>query len=178
MAGYTRQASGNIQTGSVIRATDFNDEYNQVEAAFNASTGHVHDGSTGEGARILEVGPNGDIITSATAVVPLTTDTMSLGSPSVQFKDVYIADDRAVQFGDTQDATIKYDETTSDTLLFGGANVRIGNTNNKLEFRDSALSVSSSADGQLDIDADTEVEIVAPTIDLQASTAITLVSDA
>jgi hypothetical protein len=178
MAGYTRQASGNIQTGSVIRATDFNDEYNQVEAAFNASTGHVHDGSTGEGARILEVGPNGDIITSATAVVPLTTDTMSLGSTSVQFKDVYVADDRAVQFGDTQDATIKYDETTSDTLLFGGANVRIGNTNNKLEFRDSALSVSSSADGQLDIDADTEVEIVAPTIDLQASTAITLVSDA
>ena len=178
MAGYTRQASGNIQTGSVISATDFNAEYDQVEAAFNASTGHVHDGSTGEGARILEVGPNGDIITSATAVVPLTTDTMSLGSPSVQFKDVYIADDRAVQFGDTQDATIKYDETTSDTLLFGGANVRIGNTNNKLEFRDSALSVSSSADGQLDIDADTEVEIVAPTIDLQASTAITLVSDA
>tara|TARA_E500000318_G_scaffold34787_2_gene34061 strand:- start:349 stop:2841 length:2493 start_codon:yes stop_codon:yes gene_type:complete len=178
MAGYTRQASGNIQTGSVISATDFNAEYNQVEAAFNASTGHVHNGSTGEGARILEVGPNGDIITSATAVVPLTTDTMSLGSPSVQFKDVYIADDRAVQFGDTQDATIKYDETTSDTLLFGGANVRIGNTNNKLEFRDSALSISSSADGQLDIDADTEVEIVAPTIDLQASTAITLVSDA
>ena len=178
MAGYTRQASGNIQTGSIISATDFNAEYDQVEAAFNASTGHVHDGSTGEGARILEVGPNGDIITSATAVVPLTTDTMSLGSPSVQFKDVYIADDRAVQFGDTQDATIKYDETTSDTLLFGGANVRIGNTNNKLEFRDSALSVSSSADGQLDIDADTEVEIVAPTIDLQASTAITLVSDA
>ena len=178
MAGYTRQASGNIQTGSVISATDFNAEYNQVEAAFNASTGHVHNGSTGEGARILEVGPNGDIITSATAVVPLTTDTMSLGSPSVQFKDVYIADDRAVQFGDTQDATIKYDETTSDTLLFGGANVRIGNTNNKLEFRDSALSISSSADGQLDIDADTEVEIVAPTIDLQASTAISLVSDA
>ena len=178
MAGYTRQASGNIQTGSVISATDFNAEYDQVEAAFNASTGHVHDGSTGEGARILEIGPSGDIITSATAVVPLTTDTMSLGSPSVQFKDVYIADDRAVQFGDTQDATIKYDETTSDTLLFGGANVRIGNTNNKLEFRDSALSVSSSADGQLDIDADTEVEIVAPTIDLQASTAITLVSDA
>ena len=29
-------------------------------------------------------------------------------------------------------------------------------------FRDSALSVSSSADGQLDIDADTEVEIIEP----------------
>ena len=33
-------------------------------------------------------------------------------------------------------------------------------------FRDSALSVSSSADGQLDIDADTEVEITTTTVDV------------
>ena len=38
MAGYTRQAAANIVTGSVIDADDFNDEYNQVQSAFNAST--------------------------------------------------------------------------------------------------------------------------------------------
>ena len=44
-------------------------------------------------------------------------------------------------------------------------------------FRDSALSVSSSSDGKLDIDADTECEITAPTIDLTASTAVTISND-
>ena len=39
-------------------------------------------------------------------------------------------------------------------------------------FRDSALSVSSSADGQLDIDADTEVEITATTIDINGAVEI------
>ena len=39
-------------------------------------------------------------------------------------------------------------------------------------FRDSALSVSSSADGQLDIDADTEVEITATTIDINGDVEI------
>ena len=166
MAGYTRQASGNIQTGSVINADDFNDEYNTIEGAFAAATGHTHDGSTGEGARILEIGPNGDLIVSATAVTTLTTDTLDLGSTTVQFKNIYVADDRAIQFGDTQDATLKYDETTTDRLLFGGANIRIANTNNILEFRDATLSISSSADGQLDIDADTTLELDAPTIKL------------
>ena len=39
-------------------------------------------------------------------------------------------------------------------------------------FRDSALSVSSSVDGQLDIDADTEVEITATTIDINGDVEI------
>ena len=48
MAGYTRQAAANIATGSVIDADDFNDEYNQIQSAFNASTGHTHDGTAAE----------------------------------------------------------------------------------------------------------------------------------
>ncbi len=45
-------------------------------------------------------------------------------------------------------------------------------TDKKILFRDSALAIFSSTDGQLDIDADTEVEIVSPTIDIDASTAV------
>lgn len=47
-------------------------------------------------------------------------------------------------------------------------------TDGKLMFRDSTLFVQSSANGQLDIDADVEVEITAPTIDLVASTAVVI----
>ena len=46
MAGYTRQDTGNnISNGSVIDADDFDAEYNAIEAGFNASTGHKHDGT-------------------------------------------------------------------------------------------------------------------------------------
>jgi len=41
-------------------------------------------------------------------------------------------------------------------------------------FRDTALKIVSSADGQLDIDADVELELVAPTVDIDASTAVTV----
>tara|TARA_Y100000004_G_scaffold172770_1_gene209917 strand:- start:956 stop:1966 length:1011 start_codon:yes stop_codon:yes gene_type:complete len=42
-------------------------------------------------------------------------------------------------------------------------------TDNKLFFRDAAISINSSADGQLDIDADTEVEITTTTVDLNGA---------
>ena len=47
-------------------------------------------------------------------------------------------------------------------------------TDKFIQFRDSGLKILSSADGKLDIDADTELEIVAPTVDIDASTAVTI----
>ena len=47
-------------------------------------------------------------------------------------------------------------------------------TNKFIQFRDNGLKILSSADGQLDIDADTELEVVAPTVDIDASTAVTI----
>lgn len=41
-------------------------------------------------------------------------------------------------------------------------------------FRDTALFINSSTDGQLDIDADVELEIVAPTLDLNVATILTI----
>lgn len=48
--GYVRQEAGNIVTAGTIEASHFNNEYNQLQSAFNAVSGHTHDGSTGEGA--------------------------------------------------------------------------------------------------------------------------------
>ena len=42
-------------------------------------------------------------------------------------------------------------------------------TDKKILFRDSALYINSSADGQLDIDADTEIEIATTTVDLNGA---------
>ncbi len=47
MAGYTRQdTTGQLANGNPIDADLFNDEYDAIESAFNASTGHTHDNSS------------------------------------------------------------------------------------------------------------------------------------
>ena len=90
MAGYTRQdTANNIANGNVIDADDFDAEYNALESAFNASTGHKHDGTSGEGAPITKVGPSQDLVVSATQVKPKTTNTLDLGTSSLQYKDGY-----------------------------------------------------------------------------------------
>ena len=57
MAGYTRQSS--FADGDIIQATDFNDEYNQLVNAFDNTTGHAHDGTSGEGPVIGLIGDPG-----------------------------------------------------------------------------------------------------------------------
>ena len=109
MAGYTRQdTANNIANGNVIDADDFDAEYNAVEAAFNASTGHKHDGTAGEGAPIEKVGPSQDLVVSATKVEAKTTNTLDLGSSGVMFKDGYFD-------GTLNTDVLSVDETTKLT---------------------------------------------------------------
>ena len=44
-ATYTRQSSAGIVDGGVIEATDLNNEFDQLLAAFAVSSGHTHDGT-------------------------------------------------------------------------------------------------------------------------------------
>ena len=53
-------------------------------------------------------------------------------------------------------------ETLQETLVIGNTIT----TDTKIQFRDTGLYINSSADGQLDIVADTEVQIAATTVDL------------
>jgi len=111
MAGYTRQdTANNIANGNVIDADDFDAEYNAVENAFNATTGHKHDGTAGEGAPITKVGPSQDLIVSGTNVLPKTTNTLDLGSTGAKFKNSFF------------DGTV-----TTDDLAVTGASVLTGN---------------------------------------------------
>ena len=61
---------------------------------------------------------------SGAAVAELTLSTgqgQDIGSSSAEIGNIFIADDKAVQFGDGQDAKIEYDEDGTDTLLITGA---------------------------------------------------------
>lgn len=91
MTGYVRtDTADNIANNKIANADDLDNEFNAIQAGFNATTGHVHDGTTGNGAPITKVGPAQDLIVSATTVLPKTTNTLDIGSSSVKFKDIYI----------------------------------------------------------------------------------------
>jgi len=64
MTGYTRQSIASIINGSNITAPPLNAEFDQLLAAFNASTGHTHDG-TSAGA-----GPKINLATSVSGLLP------------------------------------------------------------------------------------------------------------
>lgn len=88
--GYIRtDVSNEISNGSFIDADDLDAEFDGVEAAFHANTGHAHDGTTGNGGPITKIGPAQDLVTSSTQVLPKTSNTLDLGSSGSKFKDGY-----------------------------------------------------------------------------------------
>jgi hypothetical protein len=114
MAGYSARQSS-FTTGDTITAAHSNDEFNQVLAAFNATTGHTHDGTAGEGGpvgsirdadalnKVLVDSTNNhlefyvEVSSSAVqqlriqdgAIVPITDNDIDLGTSSLEFKDAY-----------------------------------------------------------------------------------------
>jgi hypothetical protein len=115
MAGYSARQSS-FTTGDTILAAHSNDEFNQVLAAFHATTGHSHDGTAGEGGpvstlrdadslnKILVDTSNNHLefyveVSSAAvqqlriqdgAIVPITDNDIDLGTSSLEFKDLYV----------------------------------------------------------------------------------------
>ena len=143
MAVYSARQSS-YSDGDTITAAHTNDEFNAILAAFNVSTGHTHDGSTaGDGGPISKLFSN--------------TITFGTGADT----------DVAVTFdGNTSDGVLTwmededYFQFSDDILLL---------TTEKLQFRDTAIYINSSTDGQLDLVADTEIQLAATTIDINGA---------
>lgn len=81
MPGYTRQDTGdNISNGTTSDADVLDAEFNAIEAAFNSSTGHRHDGTSAGGAAVLTLGAAQEVSVSGAAFLPKTDNTYDLGS--------------------------------------------------------------------------------------------------
>lgn len=119
MAGYQRQdTNNNIANGNVIDADDFDNEFNAIEDAFNASTGHNHDGTPGGGATLTSIGPSSDFVVTATDVKGKTANTLDIGTSGVPFKDGYFD-------GTLNTDILSVDETstfTGEATFNGGLN--------------------------------------------------------
>ena len=146
-ANYTRQST--YTEGDIIQASDTNDEFDQLLAAFAASTGHTHDGTTGEGGPISTLAGHGITFGAGTAGT-----------------DIIITFD-----GETNDGVLKWME---DEDYFEFSDDILVASSEKLQFRDTALYINSSTDGQLDIVADTLVQVASAAFTVDASGDITL----
>ena len=142
MATYTRQST--FTDGDTIYASLLNNEYDQLVAAFHVSSGHTHDGTTtGDG------GPISNLYSNA-----LTFGTNANTDIAVTFNAT--TNDGVLTWMEDEDY-FKF----SDDILVDSAE--------KVLFRDSAIYIHSSADGQLDLVADTEIQIAATTVDLNGN---------
>jgi hypothetical protein len=143
-ATYTRQSASAIVDGAVIEASDLNAEFDQILAAFAVTSGHTHDGTAAEG------GPITKLLGTALTIGDGTAGT-----------------DIAVTFdGETADGVLTWMENEdyfkfSDDILM--------NSTERLNFGDTGTYIFQSTDGQLDIIADTEVQIAATTIDINGA---------
>ena len=141
-ATYTRQSS--YSDGDTITAAHTNDEFNQLLAAFAASTGHTHDGTAAEGGPITKL----------------------LGT-SITIGDATSGTDITVTFdGESNDGVLKWMED-EDYFEFSD-DILVASTE-KIQFRDTAIYINSSTDGQLDLVADTEIQLAATTVDLNGN---------
>jgi hypothetical protein len=97
MTGYVRKdTTNNIADGNVINAADLDAEFDGVQDAFNASTGHNHDGTSGEGAPITALGPTQDVTISSILLAPKTNNTVDIGSSALKFKDLFLAGNASI----------------------------------------------------------------------------------
>src|SRR6056300_474992 len=143
MAGYaTRQST--YTTGDVIAEADSNDEFNQLLAAFNATTGHTHDGTAGDGGPVGAIRDSGNLnrvliddsnnhlefyvnVSSSSvqqlriedgAIVPVTDNDIDLVTSLLEFKDLHL------------DGTANIDSLVADTadINAGTVDAVIGGT--------------------------------------------------
>ena len=153
--GTNNAAADDINIGSALDAVSITgDDWSITDAGVFATAGNI----TQTGATTFSTGTgtislNGDVtVATGKDILMQGTGTFTVGSGAV-------------------------DLGTGDLSLGGDATVA---TTKKIQFRDTGLYINSSTDGQLDIDADTEVEITATTVDLNGildvSGALTIVA--
>ena len=176
MAGYTRQSS--YTDGDIINAADSNDEFDQILAAFNNSTGHKHDGTASEGPVIGLIGDAGsatpknkivvddandqievsiDVSGTSTeqfvikdgVIEPTTDSDIDIGSSSKEFKDLYLDGTATID-------TLQVDESATITAnLTVNGNTTLGNaaTDTVTITADVASNIIPSADNTYDLGA-------------------------
>jgi len=164
-----------IQDGAIVPVTDndidlgtssveFKDAYFDGTVTTDALVADTADinGGTVDGATIGASSATtivGTTITANTAFVPDASDGAALGTSSLEFSDLFLADAAVINFGDDQDVTLTH---VADTGL-------LLNSTMQLQFNDSSQYINAPSATVLDINATDEIELNATLVDVNAN---------
>ena len=101
----------------------------------------------------------GTTITATTAFVPDASDGASLGTTSLEFSDLYLADEAVIALGDDQDVTLTHVADTGVLL----------NSTNKIQFNDASQFIHGSSATVLSLGATDEIDLTATAIDINGT---------
>ena len=155
---------GNATAAGAIRIyedTDNGSHYSGFTVGnLTASVTYALPNADGSSGQALSTNGSG-VLSWATvsANTPSSADGQALGSASLEWSDLFLADASTIQFGADQDVTLTH---VADTGL-------LLNTASVIQFRDSAINIGSPADGDLDINADDEIELNSTLVDINAN---------
>jgi hypothetical protein len=196
MAGYTRQST--FTDGDVITAAHSNDEFDQVLAAFNNTSGHAHDGTAAEGPVIGLIGDAGvaaplnkivvdttndqlefNIDVSGTSteqfvvkdgvIEPTTDNDIDLGSTTKEFKDLYL-DGTATVDGLAMPTTTVTDILDEDTMSSNSATALA--TQQSIKAYVDAQLTAADLDFQGDSGGALSIDLDSETLDIAGGTGI------
>jgi cytoskeletal protein CcmA (bactofilin family) len=142
-------ASGNAN--KIVKGAEIDDEFDNIATAVATKSNIASPTFTGT--------VTGPTIVATTAFVPDASDGAALGTSSLEFSDLFLADGSVIYFGADQDVSLTH---VADTGL-------LLSSTDQLQFGDSGTYIYQSADGVLDLVSDTEIEINATTIDINGA---------
>ena len=115
------------------------------------------DGSCGQA--LITDGSGVLSFTTLSANTPSSADGQALGSASLEWSDLFLADASTIQFGADQDVILTHVADTG--LLLSGTNV--------IQFNDASQNIGAPSNAILDINATDEIELNATLVDVNAN---------
>ena len=168
---------GNATAAGAIRIyedTDNGSHYSGFTVGnLTASVTYALPNADGSSGQVLSTDGSGVLSwATASANTPSSADGQALGSASLEWSDLFLADAGTIQLGNDQDVTLTH---VADTGI-------LINSTRKIQFGDSASFVHQSADGTLTIDGEAIIDLNASTrvdvsTDLKVGDDINLASD-
>ena len=129
------------------------------------TTGALGSGSIAAGFGAIDNGTSGirtNTFTAETSFVPDAQDGAALGTTSLQFSDLFLADEAVIGFGDNNEVTLTHVHDTG--ILLNGTNV--------IQFNDASQNIGAPSNAILDINATDEIELNATLIDINGNVEI------
>jgi hypothetical protein len=151
-----------VSTTNMVVSDNLIELNNGATSNSNDSGLVIERGSTGDNAIFMWDESADTFVLGTTTATGSATGNISVTDGALQAGSLDISGNIDV------DGTANLDVVDIDGAVSIDATTTVG-TDNKIQFRDTGLYLHSSTDGQLDIVADTEIQIAATTVDLNGN---------